>query len=38
MAGKNVIEITDANFDTEVGTSAVPVLVDFGATWCGPWA
>jgi thioredoxin 1 len=36
MAGKNVIEITDANFESEVLNSTVPVLVDFGATWCGP--
>jgi len=36
MAGKNVIEISDANFEAEVLKSASPVLVDFTATWCGP--
>ncbi len=33
---KNILEITETNFETEVLQAAPPVVVDFYAPWCGP--
>ena len=36
MAGTHTLEFTEANFQSEVLSSAQPVMVDFWAPWCQP--
>ncbi|MBU3917950.1 thioredoxin [bacterium] len=36
MASKNVLMLTDSDFDEKVLKSDKPILVDFFADWCGP--
>ena len=36
MAAKNIIYLTDSDFQEKINNSALPILVDFWAEWCGP--
>ncbi|MBI5118841.1 thioredoxin [Candidatus Poribacteria bacterium] len=36
MASDTILQVTDGDFEEKVLRSALPVVVDFWAEWCGP--
>lgn len=36
MASDRVVNLSSANWTAEVENSSIPVLVEFGASWCAP--
>jgi thioredoxin 1 len=36
MEGKELVQVTDGEFEQKILKSKIPALVDFWAPWCGP--